>query len=360
MTSADREDCALLTIGAFARTSRLSIKALRLYDENGLLPPVWTDPATGYRYYAPAQLERARLVAWLRRLGMPLARIRAVCEAAQADGPAAAELLRGYWRQVEADTAARRELADFLATQLSGERKTTMNELEVRYAALSDRGLVRETNQDAAFAGPRLLAVADGFGEHGAPASRAVIDALRAGPPLPAEVESGDLLNLLQDAAESAHRAARDASGGTTLTALLWTGAQLALVHVGDSRAYLLRDGGFFQITDDHTLVRSLVDEGRITPEEALSHPQRSLLIKALGGDEAPRPQLHVADVRAGDRYLLCTDGLSAAVPTARLRTVLAQAADPGAAVHDLVELAHAAGGTDNVACAVADLVPRG
>jgi protein phosphatase len=348
----------LLTIGAFARTSRLSIKALRLYDENGLLPPVRTDPATGYRYYDPAQLDRARLVAWLRRIGMPLARIRAVCETAQADPASAADLVRGYWRQVEADTAARRELADFLVAQLSGERKTTVNELEVRYAALSDRGLVRETNQDAAFAGPRLLAVADGFGEHGARAGQAVIDALRAGPPLPAEVGSGDLLNLLQDAAQAADRAARDVSGGTTLTALLWTGAQLALVHVGDSRAYLLRDGGFFQITEDHTLVRSLIEEGRITPEEALSHPQRSLLVQALGGDSALQPQLHVADVRAGDRYLLCTDGLSATVPAARLRTVLADAVDPGAAVHDLVALSREAGGPDNVACVVADLVP--
>lgn len=352
----------LLTIGAFARTSRLSIKALRLYDENGLLPPVRTDPETGYRYYAPAQLERARLVAWLRRIGMPLARIRAVCEAAQADRASAAELVRGYWRQVEADTAARRELADFLVAQLSGERKTTVNtvnNLKVRYAALSDRGLVRETNQDAAFAGSRLLAVADGFGEHGVQAGQAAIGALRAEPPLPAEVGSGELLNLLQDAARAADQAVRDVSGGTTLTALLWTGAQLALVHVGDSRAYLLRDGGFFQITEDHTLVRSLIDEGRITPEEALSHPQRSLLVQALGGgDSALEPQLHVADVREGDRYLLCTDGLSATIPTARLRTVLAEAADPSAAVHDLVTLSREAGGPDNVACVVADLVP--
>ena len=359
----------LLSIGAFAHATRLSPKALRLYDELGLLPPAFVDPASGYRFYDPAQLERARLVAWLRRLGMPLARISAVCDAAESDRAAAAELIRGYWRQVETDTAARRELADFLVTQLSDERKTPMSHskadagtarLEVRYAALSDRGLVREANQDAAYAGPRLLAVADRFGEHGAPASRAAIDALRAEPAVPDAVESGDLLNLLQDAAAAADRAVRDAAGGSTLTALLWTGAQLALVHVGDSRAYLLRDGAFFQITEDHTLVRSLIEEGRITPEEALSHPQRSLLIQALGGDAAPRPQLHVADVRAGDRYLLCTDGLSATVTAGRLRDALAAAADPSAAVHDLVELSRAAGGPDNVACVVADLVPAG
>jgi protein phosphatase len=379
-------DGPLLTIGAFARTSRLSIKALRLYDENGLLPPMRIDPATGYRFYAPAQLERARLVAWLRRLGMPLVAIRRVCEAAQDDRAAAAELIRGYWRAVEADTAARRELADFLIAQLSEEKESTMTDkvnaggaentqnlggaaaastaaagrLDVRYAALSDRGLVREVNQDAAFAGPRLLAVADGFGEHGAPASRAAIDALRGfgDQAAPAAVGSGDLLNLLHDAALRADDAVRDAAGGTTLTAMLWTGSQLALVHIGDSRAYLLRDDEFFQITQDHTLVRSMVDEGRITPQEALSHPQRSLLVRALGGESAPDPQLHVADVRAGDRYLLCTDGLSATVRDEELRTALAAAADPAAAVHDLVALSRDAGGPDNVACVVADLVP--
>jgi protein phosphatase len=383
----------LLTIGAFARTSRLSIKALRLYDENGLLPPMRIDPVTGYRFYAPAQLERARLVAWLRRLGMPLAGIRRVCEAAEADGAAAAALVRAYWRQVEADTAARRELADFLVAQLS-ERGSAMHDkgsavgaeggasaaagtsaataasagrLDVRYAALSDRGLVREVNQDAAFAGPRLLAVADGYGERGAPASQAAIESLRelGGDEAPAAVESGDLLNLLHDAALRADGAVRDAAGaggpeasGSTLTAMLWTGSQLALVHIGDSRAYLLRDGGFFQITQDHTLVRAMVEEGRITPEEAFSHPQRGLLVQALGGEAVPDPQLHVADVRAGDRYLLCTDGLSATVPAERLHAALAAAADPGAAVHDLVSLSRAEGGPDNVACVVADLVP--
>src|SRR6202042_2711116 len=101
-------DVKLLTIGAFARASRLSIKALRLYDELGLLRPVRVDPATGYRFYDPAQVEEARLVGWLRRLGMPLARIREVCEL----GPdAAAEAVGAFWAQVEADTAARRDLA---------------------------------------------------------------------------------------------------------------------------------------------------------------------------------------------------------------------------------------------------------
>jgi PPM family protein phosphatase len=368
----------LLTIGAFSRTSQLSIKALRLYDEIGLLSPVRTDPVTGYRYYSPGQLDRARRVAWLRRLGMPLARIRHVCETAETDQAAAARSIREYWQQVEADTAVRRELADFLIAQLSSTRETPMSNsiapLHIRYAAMSDRGLVRTANQDCAFAGPRLLAVADGFGEMGAEAGQAAIDALRAvdvdayftdAPTTATAVESGDLLNLLHDAALRANQAVRSSvdstdRAGTTLTAMLWTGSQLALVHIGDSRAYLLRDASLFQITEDHTLVQSLIEEGRLTPEEALSHPQRTLLVRALGGsaqDSAFDPQLKVSDVRAGDRYLLCTDGLSATVATSLLHATLAAAADPDTAVHELIQLSREAGGPDNVACVVADLM---
>jgi len=357
------ERTTLLTIGAFARTSRLSIKALRLYDEIGLLPPTWTDPETGYRYYEPGQLDRARLVAWLRRLDMPLARIRHVCDLGETDRPAAAAEIREFWLRVEADTAARRELVDFLIDQLSGKEAKmpqATQPLEIRYAALSDRGTVRPENQDAAYAGPRLFAVADGFGEQGDTASSTAIDVLRE---IDREhdsvVESGDLLNVLQDAAARAHQAVEGIDGrqsGSTLTAMLWTGSQLGLVHIGDSRAYLLRGGRFFQITHDHTLVQSMLDEGRITPQEAESHPQRTLLVQALGGNNDPEPQLHVTDVQAGDRYLLCTDGLSANVPEAEIRRVIGGTADPAGAVAALVELSTRAGGADNVACVVAHI----
>ncbi len=170
----------------------------------------------------------------------------------------------------------------------------------------------------------------------------------------------GDLLNLLQDAVDRADQAIRPldpAGSGSTLTALLWTGSRLGLVHIGDSRAYLLRAGRLLQITHDHTLVQSMLDEGRITPQEAESHPKRSLLLRALGGDNAAEPELRVADVQAGDRYLLCTDGLSANVQEAEIRRVVEGTADPAAAVRALVSLAESAGGTDNVACVVADVV---
>lgn len=289
-------------------------------------------------------------------LGMPLAKIKVVCEL---DGPHAAEEVAGYWRDVEADVRSRAKLASFLIEHLS-RKEDTMSSLTVRYAVRSDRGLVRESNQDVAYAGSHLLAVADGFGASSEErlASSVAIDALK---PLDQTVPAGDLLNALSDAAERAGAAVRELAAieenvGTTLTALLWSGSQLALVHIGDSRIYLLRDGRLFQITQDHTLVRSMVDEGRLTLEEAESHPQRSLLVKALNGGEATEPDVELREAEPGDRYLLCSDGLYTAVALDAVHEVMAAIADPTDAVHELVERANRGGGADNVACIVADV----
>ncbi|MFF0188467.1 MerR family transcriptional regulator [Streptomyces sp. NPDC005244] len=353
----------LLTIGTFAKASRLSPKALRLYDELGLLAPARVDPATGYRLYAPEQLDQARLVAWLRRLGMPLARIQRVCAL---EPSAAVPEIRRYWAEVEADTAARRDLASFLVDRLSRKdpaMSANTHSLAIRYAALSDTGLVRESNQDTAYAGSRLFAVADGFGRAGATAGAAAVEALK-----PLETRgfaAGDLLNVLEEAVEEAKSAVNGVAGtgspsaesGTTLTAMLWTGSQLALVHIGDSRVHLLREGELFQITHDHTMVQSMVDDGRITPEEALSHPQRALLLRALGHGADGTPDLRLHDARPGDRYLVCSDGLSAVVDIGEVRRVLTEVADPDHAVRELVGLANGFGGPDNVSCVVADVV---
>ncbi|MFD4347184.1 MerR family transcriptional regulator [Streptomyces coelicoflavus] len=353
----------LLTIGAFAKASRLSPKALRLYDELGLLPPARVDPVTGYRLYAPDQLERARLVAWLRRVGMPLVRIRHVCAL---DAGAAAREVRAFWARTEADFAARRDLVAFLVGHLEREdpdMTATVSPLSIRYAAGSDAGLVRETNQDTAYAGSRLLAVADGFGAGGAPASAAAVDALKH---LETDgVPAGGLLDVLADAVERAERAVHGAvrtasaaeEAGTTLTAMLWTGSQLALVHIGDCRVYLLRDGELFRITHDHTVVQAMIDEGRIGPEEAASHPQRSMLVRALGSGADGTPDMRLHDARPGDRYLLCSDGLPTVAPDGEIHRVLAGAGQPERAVRELVALANGAGGPDNVSCVVADVV---
>ncbi|MFE3375477.1 MerR family transcriptional regulator [Streptomyces anulatus] len=419
----------LVTIGEFARLSRLSAKALRRYDELGLLRPALVDPVNGYRYYDPAQVEGARLVAWLRRIGMPLSRIGRIVAL---DAGAAAVEIRAYWARVEAETAARRDLAMYLVDHLSAEGGAMSRipgntgntcsaggagnaggtgrtgssggaedtgsrggrgssgsgvpggsgvlggpvavPLAIRCAVLTDTGAVRTTNQDAAFAGPRLLAVADGFGEGGAEASAAAIEALKptAWGGGDGALSAADLLNALEDTADSASRAVRDAvapcadpdGSGTTLTAMLWTGSRLGLVHIGDSRAYLLRGGELFRITHDHSLVQSMIDDGSLSREEAASHPGRALLLKALVGEarSAPvavacRPDVRLREVLAGDRYLLCSDGLSAVVDEAELRAAVIAAEAPEEAVRRLVGLAHEAGGPDNVACVVADVV---
>jgi serine/threonine protein phosphatase PrpC/DNA-binding transcriptional MerR regulator len=363
-----RTHVALMSSGEFARTSGLTRKALRLYDELGLLTPARVDPSSGYRFYAPAQLEQARLVAWLRRLGMPLASIRAM----SALSPAAAAVeLRAYWDLVEAETASRRELATFLIGYLSG-KDTDMGtpaaeELTVRYAVRSDIGLARADNEDAAYAGGRLLAIADGMGGHaaGEVASAAVISALR---PLDTQVPSGELLNALGHAVQRAEGTLREMVAadpslrgmGTTVTALLRSGSRIGLAHIGDTRAYLVRDGEVFQITRDHTVVQSLLDAGTITPDEVASHPQRFLLLQALDGEHEFAPDLQLHEAQAGDRYLLSSDGLHATVAAEAIARVLVSVADPDQAAEDLVALAMDGGGPDNVTCIVADIVPAG
>jgi protein phosphatase len=357
----------LLPIGEFSRLSRLTPKALRLYDELGLLRPASVDPVTGYRFYAPEQVDQARLVAWLRRLGMPLATVRRVCELEPEE---AGREVRAFWADVEQDTAARRELAGVVVDHLRGLATpgpaAGAGLLDIRYAVATDEGLVRPSNQDAVHAGTGLLAVADGFGTRGAPASGAVIDSLRS-LVTDARTSAGHLLNLLHDAVLAANDAiaaltppgATDVVAGSTLTAMVWTERELALVHIGDSRAYLLRRGEMFQITHDHTYVQAMVDEGRLTAEEATSHPQRALLLRALDGRSTPVPDVRLHEALPGDRYLLCSDGLSAVLSDGQIHRTTAAAADPETAVAQLVALVRDAGAPDNVSCVVADVAPR-
>ncbi|WP_446217673.1 MerR family transcriptional regulator [Micromonospora sp. IBHARD004] len=352
----------LLTIGAFARAARLTPKALRLYDELGLLPPAAVDPQSGYRLYEPGQLDRARLIAALRRAGMPLANVRAVCGL---DRAAAAKAIDAYWRRVSADTAARARVVSDLVEQLSGGSSTmpdTRPALGFRHAVRCEAGAVRDSNEDTAYASGNLLAVADGLrGPGGAAASAAAVDALK---PLElADAPAAELLATLAGAVQSAERTVRDAATEehqpiTTLTALLRRGSQLALVHVGDTRAYLLRGGELFRLTQDHTYVQSLVDQGRLAPGQVAAHPQRALLVRALGaGGDQVEADLALRTALAGDRYLLCSDGISAVVGQEALHRALAGADDPESAVGRLVDLAYAEGAPDNLACVVADVV---
>ncbi|ASR33677.1 protein phosphatase [Prauserella marina] len=234
--------------------------------------------------------------------------------------------------------------------------------LVLRYAARSDRGLVRSSNQDSVYAGPRLLALADGMGGHaaGEVASKVVIASLA---PLDDDEPGDDLVSQLRDAVTQGNQAISelvandpDLDGmGTTLTAVLFSGSRLGLVHVGDSRAYLLRNGQFSQITRDDSFVNELLEQGRITEDEAATHPQRSLLLKALTGHEV-EPSFTVREARAGDRYLLCSDGLSGMVSNETLAEAM-QIPDPQECADRMIELALKGGGTDNVTVVIADVV---
>lgn len=238
--------------------------------------------------------------------------------------------------------------------------------LVLRYAVRSDVGLLREGNEDSAYAGPRLLAIADGMGGHaaGEVASAVAISAIA---PLDRQnlTDSEEMLDALAAAVASARNTLHDMSVsdpavegmGTTLTALLWAGSRVAVCHIGDSRAYLLRDGDLYQITRDHTLIQSLVDEGRLSPAAAANHPQRSLIMRALQGSTDADPDLAMHDALRGDRYLLCSDGLTDVVGDEAVHELLSTVSDADQAVNQLIALAIRNGGPDNITCIVADVI---
>jgi serine/threonine protein phosphatase PrpC len=236
--------------------------------------------------------------------------------------------------------------------------------LKLRSAAVSDRGLIRSGNQDSVHAGPWLIAVADGMGGMAAGDLASTI-AIEAISPLDVETPEDALVAALQSAVEVASVRIRAAveedperqGMGTTLTALLFarTGSCLALAHIGDSRAYLLRDGALKQITRDDTFVQMLVEEGVITPEEASSHPRRAVVTQALQGDNVA-PAYSTLLPRAGDRWLLCSDGLSNVVRAGTIAEALVSYPDRDLCAKRLVDLALRAGGPDNVTVVVADV----
>jgi PPM family protein phosphatase len=239
----------------------------------------------------------------------------------------------------------------------------------LRSAAGSDVGRRRENNQDSAFTSPRMLAVADGMGghAHGEVASAVAVGALLDLDARLRDADLGgvDLLDSLRGAVEDAAfrltelaQQNPDLRGtGTTVVALLVDGTRIGVLHLGDSRVYLLRDGELVRLTRDHTLVQSLVDEGRISEAEAASHPRRSWLVKTLQDSSSPEPDLFPLDGRPGDRYLICSDGVTAVLEDRQIREILEGAAEPAAAVAQLIERANEGGGPDNITCIVADVL---
>ncbi len=238
-----------------------------------------------------------------------------------------------------------------------------MGGLTLRYAARSDIGIVRTSNEDSGYAGPALLVVADGMGGHAAGelASATAVATLAevSGSDLDADPVA-DLADAVALITERLGEVVAEQPGyagmGTTLTAIAWLGDRVAVVHVGDSRAYLLREGSLDRITHDHTFVQTLVDAGRITAAEAAVHPRRSLLTRAIDGNQAVEPDISVREVHPGDRFLLCSDGLTGVISDPQLAALLAEG-DPTGVVGALVELALERGAPDNVTVVIADVV---
>jgi serine/threonine protein phosphatase PrpC len=353
-----------MSIGEFSERAGLSPKRLRSYAAAGLLLPAAIDSSSGYRYYSPEQMREARLIDALRTAGVALAEIGPLL------GDPSVERLDAWTRQVEVDAARRRDALDLARQLLTVEvesalagtprhpRKEAMTTLHA--AARTDVGRVRENNEDAVLCLDHLVAIADGMGGHpgGEVASNLALALLEA-------AFTGESLEELEAAVRAAGRAISDRAAaseelegmGTTLCAIGSTSdGRLAVVNVGDSRAYLLRDSSLHQLTDDHSWTAELVRRGELTEPEAADHPHRGVLTRALG--LGPKVDvdgaLHVLD--AGDRILLCTDGLVNEVADSEILSLMKGTTDVGSVADALVERALSNGGHDNVGVVVADV----
>ncbi|GAA1484085.1 MerR family transcriptional regulator [Brachybacterium fresconis] len=363
-----RRDETLLSIGELAAASGLSPKALRMYADSELLPPRRVDPFTGYRSYGTDQVERARLIAALRGLGMGLARIRVVCDL---DAAAAVSELRSWWRQEEADILSRGAAVYSLARDL-GElptEDTTMTTSTIpsagpaQVATAVHRGLVRAAQQDATLhrelpGGAILIAVADGFGTDDELSAR-ILSAFAAALERDLEADpSADPLRALETAWPAAEALVpQEGPDGSTLTAALLAGGRLHIAHLGDTRVVLVHGDRIDPVTQDHTRLRSLVAAGRLSPEEVAAHPDRAVLNRALAAEAPTTPDLLVRRIEAGDLVLIASDGLHAVVePSALAEALTRPATDAAALAEHLVTMALEAGAPDNIALVLAQV----
>jgi serine/threonine protein phosphatase PrpC len=354
----------LMPIGEFSERSGLSPKRLRSYATSGLLVPEAVDARSGYRYYSSLQLREAEVIDTLRVAGMPLADIATLLQDPSCDQ------LDAWASRVETEAARRRDALGLARRLLQLEvrslsqranarsRKEPM--MKLRTASRTDTGRVRDSNQDAVVSGDHLAVVADGMGSPpgGEIASAVAVSLVQA-------AFTGGSLDELQAAVRAANRAiwdrARAGAGlegmGTTICAAgLTADGSLAVVHVGDSRAYVLHDSALSQLTDDHSVTAELVRRGELTEQEALDHPHHCVLTRALG--VGPDVELDGAahDAFTGDRLLLGTDGLFNEVSTDEIASFMAATDDLQAAADSLVERAISRGGRDNVSVVVAEI----
>jgi serine/threonine protein phosphatase PrpC len=232
--------------------------------------------------------------------------------------------------------------------------------LQFNAIAQSDLGLVRDGNEDSALISANLIAVADGMGGHagGEVASAIAINTLQQllpvinDPAIDLDSRADLFLNISYEVDAEILRVSKaqpELSGmGTTLTALSLTGDQVDLLHIGDSRCYRWRDKKLEKLSYDHTVMQELLDQGRLTPEEVFDHPQRSLLTQALMGDSGIDPVLMSYEVKAGDKFLLCSDGLTNVLSELEIAKII-KATDEDKLLAELIKETKAKGAPDNI-----------
>jgi PPM family protein phosphatase len=350
-----------MPIGEFSERSGLSPNRLRSYAAGGLLVPAAVDSASGYRYYSPGQLREAQLIDALREAGMPLADIEALLR------DPTTEHLDAWARQVEVDAAQRHQAVDLARRLLSievpavdPERTRKVMMMKLRTVSRTEIGRVRENNEDAVTTSSCLVAVADGMGglPGGEIASAVAISLIEAG-------FTGQSPDELQAAVRAANRAIWDRANGhselegmgTTISAAgLVEDGRLAVVNVGDSRTYVLRNGSLTQLTHDHSLTAEAVRRGEMSEEEALNHAHRGVLTRALGVAPDVELDIEVHPTVEGDRLLICTDGLFNELSSGEIASLMTETEDLQATADSLVDLALSRGGRDNVSVVLAEI----
>lgn len=367
----------LLPIGEFSARSSLTPRMLRSYAAVGMLVPAAVDRFTGYRYYSPGQLGEAGLILLLRQAGVPVSEIAGFLKDRDLGR------LRRWELELDLEVAGRRialaearerlgswpAVADAVTkeTGMGTEPSSAVSSWDgLAWGSATAQGATRSGNQDALLVNAPLFAVADGLGA--APgselASQIALDELQASFGRSGTPSVETLVEAARDASLAVwQRMESDKSLegiGTTLTAVavLEAGPQprLAVVNVGDSRAYLFADGQLQQVTHDDSVVQGLIDAGKVQPEEWRDHPSRSLLTRALGTAAVVEPDIRLPRVPAAARVLICTDGLTTALDEASMSAVLAAERDPAGAAAELIRLVSSGGGDDDATAVVVDL----
>lgn len=353
-----------MAIGEFSERSGLSAKRLRMYAAEGLLVPAAVDPGSGYRYYSPGQLADARVIDALRQASVPLADIRAFMRQ-----PAPAQL-DAWARQLRTDADQRQKALalvrrSFVADESPLNTVTSPHPEEefmtsLRTAGRTDIGRLRDNNEDVVVSSDRLALVADGMGGH--PGGEIAADAVASVVPA---VFTGRSADELEAAVRAANWAIRERAmaqpgledmGTTICAAGLLRGGHLALVNVGDSRAYLWHEGLLTQLTQDHSVTAELIQRGALREEEAPHHPHYGVLTRALGVAPDVEIDRRTVALEEGDRIVICSDGLFNELSGDEITSALAGSGDMAAVVDNLIDGAISHGGRDNVSVVIAEL----